>query len=82
MTSALYKNHQNAKMVVLDTDGHLLSSSYERHNAQVRELVSKYISALKDDFGDVSVIITVTGSVGMAVAERLHCNFVQEVSAE
>lgn len=70
-----------AKMVVLDRDGRILSSYYERHNARVCELLSKFINSLKDDFGDVPVIITVTGSVGMAVAERLHCIFVQEVVA-
>ena len=70
-----------AKIVVLDADGRLMYSNYERHNAKVNILVEKYLNELIDKFGDVPVIFTVTGSVGMATAEQLHCNFVQEVIA-
>ena len=70
-----------AKIAVLDAEGRLMYSNYERHNAKVNILVEKYLNELIERFGDVPAIFTVTGSVGMATAEQLQCNFVQEVIA-
>ena len=73
-----------AKIAVLDCANQLVFSKYERHNAHVNELVKKYLNELKLELAtqnDIKVCICVTGSVGMATAEQLKAEFVQEVVA-
>lgn len=74
-----------AKIVVLDSQEQLVFHKYERHNAHVTDLVGKYLSELKETLrtqrNEPQVNICVTGSVGMATAEQLKAEFVQEVVA-
>lgn len=70
-----------AKIVALDANDNIVYSRYERHNARVGELVSRYIDELQGQFGDAEVSLCVTGSVGMSTAEQLGAEFVQEVVA-
>ena len=71
-----------AKIAVTDDEGKLVYSKYERHNARVSELVSRYFDEIQQLVGvDAQVSLCVTGSVGMATAEQLGAEFVQEVVA-
>ena len=71
-----------AKIAVMDGEGKLVYSKYERHNARVSELVSRYFDEIQQLVGaDAQVSICITGSVGMATAEQLGAEFVQEVVA-
>lgn len=71
-----------AKIAVIDNQGNIVYSKYERHNAHVNELVTRYFSEIAGAIGnDTQVSICVTGSVGMATAEQLKAEFVQEVVA-
>ena len=70
-----------AKMVVLDGQGRIVYSNYKRHNARVDELVGAYLEEIERKLGTVGLRLCVTGSVGMATAERLGAGFVQEVVA-
>ena len=70
-----------AKIAVIDDKGNLIYSKYERHNAHVNELVSRYFKEIVQALGDAEVRLCVTGSVGMATAEQFHAEFVQEVVA-
>ena len=71
-----------AKIAVIDGEGKIVYSKYERHNARVGELVSRYFDEIQVLIGaDAQVSLCVTGSVGMATAEQLHAEFVQEVVA-
>jgi len=70
-----------AKIAVLDDAGALVFSAYERHNAQVEQLVSAYLDRLISRLGDAECTLCMTGSVGMATASRLQAEFVQEVVA-
>ena len=70
-----------AKMVVINENGDLLFSRYERHNAQVEQLIERYFGELHAVVGDSELELCVTGSVGMAAAEVLGAEFVQEVVA-
>ncbi len=70
-----------AKIAVFDSDNNLVYSRYERHHTKVGELVGAYFKEINEKFGDVTVSICVTGSVGMATAEELNAEFVQEVVA-
>ena len=70
-----------AKMVILDNHGQVVFSRYERHNAQVNRLLETYFREAREQLGDVTTAIAVTGSVGMGTAEQLQAGFVQEVVA-
>jgi len=70
-----------AKIVVIDDADKMVYSRYERHNAQVEQLVLRYLDELLPIVGDNPCFISVTGSVGMATAKQLDAEFVQEVVA-
>lgn len=70
-----------AKIVVLDNEDHIVYSQYRRHNAQVRELTTTYLNEIKENLDNPSLRLCVTGSVGMATADELRSEFVQEVVA-
>lgn len=70
-----------AKIVVLDTTGNVIYSSYRRHNANVELAVQNFLSELSSTIGDNKFTLSITGSVGLGVAERYDINFVQEVVA-
>ncbi len=70
-----------AKIAVIDKDDKLVYSRYERHHAQVGQLVSRYLEEILGQVGDAPVSMCITGSVGMATAEQLGVEFVQEVVA-
>ena len=70
-----------AKIVVIDDNNRIIYSKYERHNARINELVSRYFNEIHQLVGDAKTSICVTGSVGMATAEQLKAEFVQEVVA-
>lgn len=70
-----------AKIAVLDPDNNLVYSCYKRHHAKVKELVGSYMADLDRMYGKENLRLCVTGSVGMATAEHLHAEFVQEVVA-
>lgn len=70
-----------AKIAVLDNQDNIVYSNYQRHNARVAEVVSMYFQEIVKVTGNAPISICVTGSVGMATAEELHAEFVQEVVA-
>ncbi len=70
-----------AKIVVLDTTGNVIYSSYRRHNANVEQAVEIFLSELASTIGNNQFTLSITGSVGLGVAERYDINFVQEVVA-
>lgn len=71
-----------AKIVVLDEQGNVKYTSYRRHQANVPAAIEAFLSELaatiqpSDNF-----TLSITGSVGLGVAERYGINFVQEVVA-
>ena len=69
------------KAVVLDTEGKKAYTRYVRHNAKIRETLDAVLSEIKENLGDLTVSIGITGSIGMGVAESCGFPFVQEVVA-
>ena len=69
------------KVVVLDDHDNICFSTYVRHNARIRETLSVVFSELGERFGDELFSLTITGSVGLGIAERTQIPFVQEVVA-
>ena len=70
-----------AKIVALDEKGEALFSAYERHNAKARDVLLSFLQELAGRYGNPSVLLSITGSVGMGVSERCSLPFVQEVVA-
>ena len=70
-----------AKIVVVNEQNCVVWSRYERHNAQVKDLLRHYLAEVQDVVGGMEVTVGVTGSVGMQTAELLRAEFVQEVVA-
>ncbi len=70
-----------AKLVALDEKGEIIFFRYARHNAKAVETVTSFLEEFITTYGDVSVAIAVTGSVGMGFSERCSIPFTQEVVA-
>ncbi|MDR0394741.1 MAG: acyl-CoA dehydratase activase-related protein [Tannerella sp.] len=72
------------KMMVLDSNSHIVFKSYRRHRANVAEVLREELHRIKQMFGERQVPpmqICITGSAGMGIAERAGLPFVQEVVA-
>lgn len=70
-----------AKIVVTDEDNRIVFSDYRRHQANVSAIVKDYFDRIASELGECRASLTVTGSVGMGLAERCGLPFVQEVVA-
>lgn len=72
-----------AKMVVLDETGEeIVLDAYRRHQAKVKECLADFLGQLSEKLGSNAILsVSLTGSVGMGVAERCSLPFVQEVVA-
>lgn len=69
------------KIVVLDAAQHVVFTCYKRHQANVPKVLQEALQQLRDQIGDASLQLKVTGSVGMGVAEKFDLPFEQEVIA-
>ena len=64
-----------AKIVVLDEQGHIVFSKYERHNARAKETVVSFLDEFRGKAGDVPLSVCITGSVGMGISEKCSLPF-------
>ena len=67
------------KLVLMDSQGKIEYSRYERHMSDVMEKVKELISDLFDAYGDIKIKPVITGSGGLALANLLGVRFEQEV---
>lgn len=71
-----------AKAVVLDPDGDIVFCAYKRHQTDIVGTVMGFLHTIAEEIGtDSRLAVTITGSVGMGIAERFSVPFVQEVIA-
>lgn len=70
-----------AKIVAIDDNDNIIYNKYERHNAQMLNVVLSFLNELKSIVGDTDICLKVSGSIGMGFAERYGLPFVQEVIA-
>lgn len=66
------------KAICLDESGKVVFSRYERHNARITEKVLAFLNDIGLE-GEAETALTITGSIGMGVAERAEIPFIQEV---
>ena len=69
------------KVAVLNENGDLLFSDYERHFANIQETLAALLGKALDVTGDINVAPVITGSGGLTLAKHLDVPFVQEVVA-
>ena len=69
------------KCVLLDEQGNLLFSHYQRHYSQIPETALSLLEKMKPLLRDRKCSISISGSAGMGMAQNLHLPFVQEVYA-
>ncbi|MBP5474118.1 MAG: 2-hydroxyglutaryl-CoA dehydratase, partial [Bacteroidales bacterium] len=70
-----------AKIVVLNDKEEIVFSKYTRHNANVIGTIKLFFHTMRDQLGECEISLTITGSVGMGLADYLNASFVQEVIA-
>lgn len=69
------------KLVLLDEDGKVIYSKYERHMSNVFDKVEELIEEMYKECGDIEVKAVITGSGGLSLAKLLKIHFEQEVIA-
>jgi predicted CoA-substrate-specific enzyme activase len=71
------------KCVVLDNEGQLVWSAYERHYSHIIEKSQELLTKISDNYvPQGKAVLTISGSAGMGLADSCHVPFVQEVYAE
>lgn len=69
------------KLLILDDQGEICYSRYERHMSNVFEKVGELLQALMDEKGDMELDAVITGSGGLSLAKLFGIRFEQEVIA-
>ncbi|MCD7824647.1 MAG: 2-hydroxyacyl-CoA dehydratase [Clostridiaceae bacterium] len=69
------------KIAVLNTNGDIIFSDYQRHYANIQETLASIIKDACEKLGDLPVAPMITGSGGLTLSKHLDIPFVQEVVA-
>ncbi|MCD8300087.1 MAG: acyl-CoA dehydratase activase-related protein [Clostridiales bacterium] len=69
------------KAVALDASGRQVYLRYQRHFADVIAVVKSMLGEIREQLGDVSASVAVTGSGGLSLAKAIQADFIQEVIA-
>jgi predicted CoA-substrate-specific enzyme activase len=69
------------KIVIIDDNGNILFSDYERHFANIQETLAGLMNKAKEALGDLTVSPVITGSGGLTISKHLDIPFIQEVVA-
>ncbi|MBR3052624.1 MAG: 2-hydroxyglutaryl-CoA dehydratase, partial [Firmicutes bacterium] len=67
------------KLVLMDADGKIVYSRYERHMSDVFEKVRQLTAEMHKETGNITVRPVITGSGGLSLANILNVRFEQEV---
>ncbi|WP_461363075.1 acyl-CoA dehydratase activase-related protein [Candidatus Darwinibacter acetoxidans] len=69
------------KLVIMDENQEVVFSRYERHYAEIKAAVVNLLTQAYERYQEDEITVSITGSGGIAVAEHLGADFVQEVIA-
>ena len=70
-----------AKVVVFDSLGKIVFTSYQKHNTYIYQAVTEALQKAEQQLGNITVTAAITGTAGMGVSERNNIKFIQEVIA-
>ena len=65
------------KAVLLDGNGEMVFSRYERHHAHTQETLAAILRGAREELGPCRVRCAITGSGGMGLGSALEIPFVQ-----
>ncbi|MBQ8391476.1 MAG: 2-hydroxyacyl-CoA dehydratase [Clostridia bacterium] len=71
-----------AKAVLIDDNGEILYSTYERHYSKVLEKCRELLENVYSITGDSSINFAISGSAGLGISEAIRVPFIQEVVSE
>ncbi|MGD1822609.1 MAG: acyl-CoA dehydratase activase [Pleomorphochaeta sp.] len=69
------------KCVLLDEENKIIYKTYKRHFSKIQETTITLLETVKNLIDSPSINISLTGSAGMGMANRLDIPFIQEVYA-
>ncbi len=69
------------KIIATNSNEQVVFAKYERHNALIREKVLAFLDEIEEKLHPEDVKLTITGSIGLGIAERYGIPFIQEVVA-
>ncbi|MBR5467895.1 MAG: 2-hydroxyacyl-CoA dehydratase, partial [Firmicutes bacterium] len=69
------------KLVAVAKDGKILFSQYKRHFSEIKETLQELVRNAHEKVGNADITVMMTGSGGVAMAEELEVDFIQEVVA-
>ncbi len=69
------------KLVILGSENSIIFSRYRRHMAKIQETLADLLKEAKEDLGDCSLKLKITGSGAINLGKALGIGFVQEVVA-
>lgn len=82
MTVGLDIGSTTIKCVVLDDQGHIVFSQYERHLSQITSQSARLLEHIRSEvLKGQSAKLMISGSAGMGMADRCSLPFIQEVYA-
>ncbi len=61
-----------AKVVILDSFGEIVFSSYRRHNTETLETLRTMLNEATKKLGNAQIEVLITGSAGMGIAETYN----------
>ncbi len=71
-----------AKAVLIDDNGEILYSTYERHYSKVLEKCRELLENVYSITGEGSINFALSGSAGLGISEAIRVPFIQEVVSE
>ncbi|MDR2843547.1 MAG: acyl-CoA dehydratase activase-related protein, partial [Candidatus Symbiothrix sp.] len=69
------------KVIILNSVNEIIYKVYRRHKANINEVLTEELTAITQQFPNTEFTVSITGSAGMGIAERIGIPFVQEVVA-
>ena len=69
------------KLIILNNENDIVYKSYTRHKADIKNVFKTELKNIAEKFPNEQFSITMTGSAGMGIADRMEIPFVQEVVA-
>ena len=66
------------KIAILNTNGEIIFSDYQRHYANIQETLASIITDACEQLGDLPVSPMITGSGGLTLSKHLDIPFVQD----